>query len=239
VDVDGGEPVTGLAVGYDWRTTGSVEVLLSASAVTEAVGPGLGWTADGGRLVLNAIAWARDAVLEAPAAPTLAADAPVVEEETVTVSGEASWPSQVTVLRQGKPVATAGVAVDGTWSAEVPLKVGDNKLTAVATNPAGTSPASPQVTVARWVPEWEVRGHWPVHVVTLHLDGPSKWTKPADRAELVVYDADGTEVARRKLTWVHGFYLHTLRGLPRGDYTLRAELIVDGHLLVIDGPMLS
>jgi hypothetical protein len=156
----------------------------------------------------------------------------------VRVSGEADWPAQVTVRRNGVPVATVAVSGDGGWSAEVPLAVGDNELTVVASNLAGESPVSAPVTVARWVPEWIVRGAWPVHPVMLDLTGPSIWTDPADTAELVVYDADGNEVRRAELRWVTGFYLHVLRGLPRGDYTLAAALVVDGHLLVIDGPPL-
>jgi hypothetical protein len=54
-----------------------------------------------------------------------------------------------------------------------------------------------------------------------------------------VSDADGDEVLRDDLKWVNAFYLYVLRGLPRGEYTLSAELIVDGHLLVIDGPDIS
>jgi outer membrane protein assembly factor BamB len=235
----GTEPVTGLAAGWDWRTAASVEVLLSASAVTEAVGPGLGWTPDGGRLVVDAIAWARDRVMAPPGTPTIQVDAPVVLTPTVTAQGTADWPSLVTVVRDGLPVASAETALDGTWSAEVPLLVGDNQLTVTASNLAGESPVSAPVTVARWVAEWEVRGAWPVHVLTLSIDGPSRWSDPADKAQLVVLDADGQEVRRADLDWVVGFYLHLLRGLPPGDYTLRAELVVDGHLLVIDGPQIS
>jgi hypothetical protein len=55
---DGGS-VTGLAAGWDRRTDGSIEIVLSASAVTDVQGPGRGWTPDGGRLLVNAIEWAR------------------------------------------------------------------------------------------------------------------------------------------------------------------------------------
>jgi outer membrane protein assembly factor BamB/subtilisin family serine protease len=235
---EGAEPVAGLAVGWDWRTAGSIEVLLSASAVTEAVGPGLGWTPEGSRLVVDAIAWAREQVLAPPAAPSIAAGAPVVVTETVQVSGEAEWPWPVTVLRDGEPVATVEVGEDGSWSAEVPLAVGDNELTAVTSNPAGDSPVSLPVTVARWVPEWEVRGQRPVHPITLSLDGPLRWTDPADKAQLVVRSGD-TEVLRADLQWINGFYLYVLRGLRPGSYELSAELTVGGHLLVIDGPQLN
>ncbi|HEY8475127.1 MAG TPA: carboxypeptidase regulatory-like domain-containing protein [Natronosporangium sp.] len=235
----GADPVTGLAVGWDWRTAGSVELLLSASAVTEAVGPGLGWTPAAGQLLVDAINWAGEQVLSPPAAPTLTAEAPVVVTETVTVSGQAEWPWRVTVLRDGVPVATAEVADDGSWSAEVPLSVGDNELVAVASNPAGDSPASAPVSVARWVPEWTVRGQWPTYPVMLSLTGPAVFGDPADQAQLVVRDPDGDEVQRVDLQWVGGFYLHVLRDLPRGSYTLDAELTVDGHLLVIEGPTIS
>jgi hypothetical protein len=55
---DDGSSVTGLSAGWDRRTSGSVEIVLSTSAVTEVQGPGRGWTADAGRLLLNAVGWA-------------------------------------------------------------------------------------------------------------------------------------------------------------------------------------
>jgi hypothetical protein len=240
VERDGAEPVTGLAAAWDWRTAGSVEILLSASAVTEAVGPGLGWTPEGGMLLRNAIAWAREVALDAPGAPTLAAGAPAVVTGTVAVSGSAEWPWPVTVLRDGVPVATAGTAPDGSWSADVPLAVGDNVLTAVATNPAGDSPPSAAVTVARWVPSWQVSGQGTAQIVRLTLDGvPMSATPPADLAELVVRDSGGTEVVREPMRWAAVFYLHILRDLPPGEHHLSAELVVAGHLLVIEGPMID
>jgi outer membrane protein assembly factor BamB/subtilisin family serine protease len=239
VDRADAEPVTGLAVAWSWRTAGSVEVLLSASAVTEAVGPGLGWTEDGGRLLTNAIGWAGDAELAAPDAPTLAAAAPVVVEPGVTVGGVAEWPSQVTVWRDGAPVTTAVTAEDGTWSAQVPLAVGDNVLTAAATNLAGDSVPSEAVTVARWVPTWEITGGSAARVVRLSLDGPAPLVAPADRADLVLRDADGTEVFRGDLHWSVRLYLAAVIGLPPGDLRVSAELQIDGFVLVIEGPMLE
>jgi outer membrane protein assembly factor BamB/subtilisin family serine protease len=55
---DDGPAVTGLSAGWDRRTSGSVEIVLSSSAVTEVQGPGRGWTADAGRLLVNAVEWA-------------------------------------------------------------------------------------------------------------------------------------------------------------------------------------
>jgi hypothetical protein len=55
---DDGTAVTGLSAGWDRRTSGSVEVVLSSSAVTEVQGPGRGWTTDAGRLLVNAVEWA-------------------------------------------------------------------------------------------------------------------------------------------------------------------------------------
>ena len=70
----------------------------------------------------------------------------------------------------------------------------------------------------------------------LRLDGIPPLRAPADTAELVLLDADGNEVAREELRWLGVFYLHLLP-VPRGaEYTLRAELVVDGHLVVIEGP---
>jgi outer membrane protein assembly factor BamB/subtilisin family serine protease len=233
---DGGEPVTGMAAGWAWRTADSVEILLSASAVTEAVGPGLGWTPEGGQLLVNAIEWARDPALVPPAAPTLAADAPAVVTGAVTVRGQAEWPFPVTVLRDGMPVVTVDPAPDGTWSAEVPLEVGDNVLTALASNARGDSPASAPVTVASWVPVWTLAGTGPVRTVILELQGVHPWPPAADKAELVVRDAGDDEVVREEMVWIAIGYVHVLRDLDRGEYTLSAELTVDGHLLVVDGP---
>ena len=230
------EPVTGLAVGYDWRTAGSVELLLSASAVTGEVGPGQGWTEAAGQLLVAAVAWAGQAEQTAPDAPTLTADAPVVVTDSVTVRGTAAWPSQVTVVRGGAALVTVDTAPDGTWSAQVPLTVGANRLVARAANSAGVSPDSEPVTVTRWQPEWQVNGAGPVRPVFLRLPGAAPLVAPADSAELVVLDAAGNEVSREDLTWLGVFYMHLLP-VPRGaEYTLRAELMVDGHLVVIEGP---
>ncbi|WP_157987487.1 carboxypeptidase regulatory-like domain-containing protein [Jiangella endophytica] len=231
-------PVTGIAAGYDWRTAGSVEVVLSASAVTGAVGPGRGWTEDGGRLLLNAVDWARDATLTAPSVPALTAPA-VTVTSTVEASGTADWPSTVTVLAGGEPVATASTAPDGSWHAAVPVSVGPNELTAVAANAAGESGASAPVALERWEPEWTVSGTGRVRPVTLDLTGPSATGAPADAAVLVVRDATGAEVARHDLRWAGVRYLHVLSGLAGGAYTLSAELDVDGLALVVDGPAVT
>lgn len=239
VERDSAGPVSGTAAAWDWRTAGSVEILLSASAVTEAVGPGLGWTADGGQLLVNAVDWARDAQLEPPPAPSIAAEVPVTVAGTVTVTGTSQWPWPVTVYRNGSPVAIASTAEDGSYSAEVPLEVGDNILTAVAANLAGESPESAPVTVSRWVPTWEIDGHAPAWFVRLALDGIPPLLPPAQEATLVVRDADGEQVRREPLQWGVVFYLATVTQLPAGDYQLSAELVVDGHLLVIEGPPLK
>lgn len=231
-------PATGIAAGYDWRTAGSVEVVLSASAVTGAVGPGLGWTDDGERLLLNAVDWARDVTLTAPGVPALEAPA-VTVTGTVAASGTADWPSTVTVLAGGSAVATAQTAPDGSWQAAVPVTVGANDLTAVAANPAGESDATAAVAVERWEPEWSVGGTGRIRPVTLGFDGPSATGAPADAAVLVVRDAAGTEVSRHELRWAAVRYLHVLSGLPGGTYTLSAELDVAGLHLDVPGPAVS
>ncbi|SDU35567.1 carboxypeptidase regulatory-like domain-containing protein [Jiangella alkaliphila] len=231
-------PVAGIAAGYDWRTAGSVEVVLSASAVTGAVGPGRGWTEDGERLLVNAVDWARDATLTAPGVPALEAPA-VTVTGTVEASGTADWPSTVTVSAGGEAVATARTAADGSWRADVPVDVGPNELTAVAANAAGESAAAEPVAVERWEPEWAVTGTGRVRPVTLDLTGPSATGAPADAAVLVVRDATGAEVARRDLRWAGVRYLHVLSGLPGGTYTLSAELDVDGLRLDVPGPAVS
>ncbi|MBB5787017.1 carboxypeptidase regulatory-like domain-containing protein [Jiangella mangrovi] len=231
-------PATGIAAGYDWRTGGSVEVVLSASAVTGAVGPGLGWTGEGERLLLNAVDWARDASLTAPSVPTLEAPA-VTVSGTVAATGTADWPSTVTVLAGGSAVATARTAPDGTWSVAAPVAVGGNELTAVAANSAGESAATEAVAVERWEPQWSVTGSGRVRPVTLDFEGPSAPGAPAETAVLVVRDATGTEVGQHDLRWAAVRYLHVLSGLAGGTYTLSAEVSVSGLQLVVPGPAVS
>ena len=160
---DGGD--LGVSVAYDYRSAEGLHLILSAGAVSDFVGPGYGWTANGEKLFLNAIEWARDAEQQAPGAPTLATTAPAVGTSSpVTLTGSAEFRSTVTILRGGEPVATAEPARDGTFSVEVALNEGPNSFTAVARNYGGTSPASAPV------------------VVTLDTTGPALVWSPADRA---------------------------------------------------------
>ncbi|HVM16336.1 MAG TPA: carboxypeptidase regulatory-like domain-containing protein [Gaiellaceae bacterium] len=140
----------GVGAAYDFRSAGSVHVLLPAGAATGLIGPGYGWTAAGEKLLLNAIAWAKDAEQEPPAAPELATDSPpLVTAAAATLTGTAEFRSTVTIRRGGDAVATAAPARDGTFSVEVELVEGPNAFTAVATNHGGTSPASATVTIVR------------------------------------------------------------------------------------------
>jgi hypothetical protein len=60
VQLADGTTVSGAAVAFSWRTATDVEVLLASMAVTGAIGPARGWTADGEQLLLNAVEFARD-----------------------------------------------------------------------------------------------------------------------------------------------------------------------------------
>jgi outer membrane protein assembly factor BamB/protocatechuate 3,4-dioxygenase beta subunit len=154
VEADGADPVSGLTAGYDWRTDGSVEILLSASAVTDAVGPGRGWTSAGGQLLINAIEWAAEPV--------------------------------------------------------------------------------------PWGFSWDVQDERPVPLVRLRLDDVPVFPAPAESATLVVrHSESGDEVARRPMTWAAMFYQHALRGLASGDYRISAELVRDGTLYEVPGPLLT
>ena len=138
----------GLAAAYEFRSADSVHLLLSTGAVTGLIGPGYGWTADGERLFLNAIEWAREVEQAAPAAPELDTDAdPVVMASPVTLTGQKEFRSSVRLLRDGEQVATAEPARDGSFSVDVGLHEGSNSFTAVASNYAGGSPPSAPVTV--------------------------------------------------------------------------------------------
>lgn len=231
-----GSVVRGLGAGFDWRTAGSVEVVLSAGAVTEAVGPGLGWTESGRRLLLNAVSWARTASMPVPAVPLVAAPA-VTLDDSITVSGTADWPSTVHLRIGATAVATAVTSHDGKWSAKVPLSVGRNALTATATNAAGSSAATAPVVVQRWVPTWSVPGTGRSRPVYLRLDGVTPGSAPADRAVLVVRDSLGAVVARPSLKWTdEQYYMVVLKNLPPGNYSLSAELTVGATTVVADGP---
>jgi hypothetical protein len=142
----GGE--VGVGVAYDFRSAGSVHLLLSVGAVSDLIGPGYGWTEAGEKLFLNAIAWAVDVEQVAPAAPTLATAAePVVAASPITLTGTAEFRSTVTIVRDGTAVGEVAPERDGTFALDVALAEGPNVLTAVATNFAGESPASAAVTV--------------------------------------------------------------------------------------------
>jgi hypothetical protein len=231
-----GSVARGMGAGFDWRTTGSVEVVLSASAVTDLVGPGLGWTKAGERLLLNAVSWSRDVSLAIPAAPVVSAPS-VTLDDTTTVSGTADWPSTVHVQINGSDVLTVPTSVDGSWTVKLPVAVGRNAVTAVATNAAGSSAGSAPAVVQRWVPSWTVPGSGRSRPVQLRLDGASGSAAPADTAVLVVRGANGAQVARYPLKWTDEvFYLAVLKDLPAGTYTVSAELTVGDTPVVADGP---
>ncbi|HEX6338984.1 MAG TPA: carboxypeptidase regulatory-like domain-containing protein, partial [Jiangellaceae bacterium] len=148
----GGATVTGLAAGWDRRTPGSVEIVLSASAASEVQGPGLGWTADAGRLLVNAVEWAQ------------------------FVSGAS----------------------------------------------------------------WEITGNGSATTLMLSLAGSQAWPPPADSATIVVRDAaTGEELVRQQMTWAGLFYISTLRPLGPGEYTVTADVVVEGMRYQLPGPLLS
>jgi hypothetical protein len=175
----GGE--LGVGIAYDFRSAGSVHLLLSVGGVSDFIGPGYGWTETGERLFLNAIAWAVDVEQAAPPAPTLgtAAD-PVVPASPVTLTGTAEFRAAVRILRNGTPLAEVKPERDGTFSVDVELVEGPNAFTAVATNYAGDSPASAAVTV------------------TLDTTPPAATWAPADRSgffeSAIVVSGSATDV---------------------------------------------
>jgi hypothetical protein len=122
--------------------------------VTDAVGPGRGWTSAGGQLLINAIEWAAEPV--------------------------------------------------------------------------------------PWGFSWDVQDERPVPLVRLRLDDVPVFPAPAESATLVVrHSESGDEVARRPMTWAAMFYQHALRGLASGDYRISAELVRDGTLYEVPGPLLT
>jgi hypothetical protein len=125
-----------------------VHLLLSAGAVNGLIGPGYGWNAGAERLLLNAIDWAKTVEQVAPAAPTLATEAPACGSATdVTLTGTGEFRSTVSIRRDGEVIATAEPGRDGSFEVDVKLVEGPNVLTAVATNHAGSSVASATVTL--------------------------------------------------------------------------------------------
>jgi hypothetical protein len=134
----------GLAVGYDFRGLDHVHLLLSVAAVSEVQGPGYGWSEETGQLVTNAVTWVRGAEQEAPAVPTLETVADrLVTTESIEVSGEASFRSTVTILRDGEELAVTEPDRAGVYSIEIELVEGENRLVATSTNHAGSEVSDP------------------------------------------------------------------------------------------------
>ncbi|HEX7254833.1 MAG TPA: carboxypeptidase regulatory-like domain-containing protein [Gaiellaceae bacterium] len=147
LDVERRGPL-GISVAYDFRSASSVHLLLSAGAASDFIGPGYGWTPQGERLFLNAVAWARTVQQSPPGAPTLETEADAIVPTTpVTLTGTAEFRSAVTIRRDGVPVAEVEPQRDGSFSVDVQLVEGPNSFTAVAANYAGASPPSAAVTV--------------------------------------------------------------------------------------------
>ena len=160
---EAGAPL-GIGAAYDFTSDGGVHLLLSASAASDFIGPGYGWTDDGEALFLNAVAWAATVEQPLPAAPTLSTTAdPIGTAPTITLDGTAEYRTTVSILRAGEVIGTATPDRDGTFSLEVGLIEGPNAFTAVAANYAGDSPPSAAV------------------VVTLDTTAPEiGWVTPAD-----------------------------------------------------------
>jgi hypothetical protein len=145
-----GGDARGIGAAYDYRSADSLHLLLSAGAASPYVGPGYGWTADGERLFLNAVAWARDAKQPIAAAPTLETTAGrLVAADSIPVSGTAEFRSQVTVRRAGAAIGEAAPDRAGAYEADAQLAEGINTLTATARNFAGESMPSAPLTVTR------------------------------------------------------------------------------------------
>jgi outer membrane protein assembly factor BamB len=145
-----GDDPAGLAAAYDFRSAESVHLLLAASAATDLIGPGYGWTEDGARLLLNAVAWTRDVEQPLPSTPTLATeDATPTTAASATLTGTAEYRTTVTILRAGEAVESVEPDRDGTFSVVVELVEGPNGFTAVASNFAGDSLPSDEVVVVR------------------------------------------------------------------------------------------
>ncbi len=86
--------VVGVGAAYEPRTPTSVRLLLSGLSASSLASPSEGWTADGGRVFLNALAWAAapglgaiDGRVTSPAGEPVAAVTATVLETGVTVAG--------------------------------------------------------------------------------------------------------------------------------------------------------
>jgi Glucodextranase, domain B len=141
-----GGDTRGVAAAYDFRSADGLHLLLSAGAASDYIGPGYGWTADGERLFLNAVEWARTVEQTVPAAPALATSSDTLTRAaSAALSGTAEFRSTVTVPGAGQ----ASPARDGSFALEAPLVEGPNTFTATARNFAGESPPSAPVTITR------------------------------------------------------------------------------------------
>ncbi|MEU6076232.1 carboxypeptidase regulatory-like domain-containing protein [Micromonospora sp. NPDC047074] len=235
-----GDAGKGAAVAYDFRTARSMHLLVSVGAVTELMGPGHGWTEDTGRLVRNAVTWAGDAVQAVPARPALAASATRVSAEKVTLTGTAEFRSTVDVRRDGVPVGTAVPGRDGRWTVEVPLRAGANRFTAVATNHAGASAPSTEVTVVRYTGRFSfagLNGNGTTVASVEILGGTGRPVRVDPGVKLVLRDAAGAVVREQQMEWDRDEerYATRLARLPRGEYTVQVLATVDGSPIPLDG----
>ncbi|MCX4390863.1 carboxypeptidase regulatory-like domain-containing protein [Micromonospora peucetia] len=230
----------GVAVAYDFRTARSMHLLVSVGAVSTLMGPGHGWTEDTGRLVRNAVAWAGDAVQAVPARPVLTAPVTKVSAETVTLTGSAEFRSTVDIRRNGVPVGTAVTGRDGRYAVEVPLRPGANRFTAVATNHAGASASSRQVTVIRYTGRFTfagLNGNGTTVAFVEFLDGTRGPVRVDDGVTLVLRDTNGAVVREQPMEWDRRGERYTTRltKLPKGEYTVQVRATVDGWPIPLDG----
>ncbi|HET7580184.1 MAG TPA: S8 family serine peptidase [Bacillales bacterium] len=81
--------------------------------------------------------------------PTITApeDGSFTNQDTVTVKGKAAPTTDITIYNNGEQAATASTADDGTFSADITLVNGQNKITATASTESGTTAPSKPVTI--------------------------------------------------------------------------------------------
>lgn len=128
----------GHAIGYDFRSDNHVHLLLSSFAVNNKMGPTRGWTADGRQLFIQALAWAKTARQDLPAAPVWDENPIISFSSQVEVSGTADYRSQVVLSLDGEWLATIEPGVDNRFSHRLDLTPGQiYQVQVVARNYAG------------------------------------------------------------------------------------------------------
>lgn len=123
--IDVGNESKGTSIGYAFQGGQHLQLIMSAFAVNNMVGPDRGWTDDGKQIFLQAIEWARDAKTDTDG-PELTIDnlkdGEKINRESITVEGTVTDTNLDYVKVNGQKAKVA----DGNYAARIMLENGEN-----------------------------------------------------------------------------------------------------------------